>query len=124
MQSASEVSTIATGQGSVVVADIHGQLHLCSPDFDVIKTWTAHVDGRVTHAKYAGTKGILVTLGVSLYNQFGCSRHADSMLLRKRTEQRILYSRYGMLETKVHRGSSLLEKYNMEPARTRSPFSQ
>jgi len=49
-----------------VVADIHGQVHVCNPDFDVTKSWLAHTNGRVTHMKLAGAKGVLVTLGVSI----------------------------------------------------------
>lgn len=52
----------------MLVADIHGQLHLCNADFDVSKTWVAHPDGRVTHMQLAtGLKGILVTLGVGRF---------------------------------------------------------
>lgn len=64
IQSAPEISTITAGQGLVVVADIHGQVHVCNPDFDVTKSWIAHVNGRVTHMRLAGAKGVLVTIGV------------------------------------------------------------
>ncbi|KAK9896216.1 hypothetical protein P389DRAFT_76246 [Cystobasidium minutum MCA 4210] len=62
-KSAPEISTITAGQGVVVVADIHGQVHVCNPDFDVTKSWIAHNNGRVTHMKLAGAKGVLVTIG-------------------------------------------------------------
>ena len=49
----------------VLVADIHGSIHLLNRDFDSINSWVAHVGGRVTHM--VERRGILVTLGVRLF---------------------------------------------------------
>lgn len=49
----------------MIVADIHGSVHVCNIDLETVRTFVAHPDnGRVTHAKFAAGKGILVTLGV------------------------------------------------------------
>ncbi|KAI0934915.1 hypothetical protein AcV5_006605 [Taiwanofungus camphoratus] len=44
-----------------LVADIHGSVYLLSRDFEIVKSWIAHTDGRVTHM--AERRGILITLG-------------------------------------------------------------
>jgi len=46
----------------VLVADIHGSLHLLNRNFESTNSWVAHVGGRVTHM--IERKGILITLGV------------------------------------------------------------
>lgn len=46
----------------MLVADIHGSIHLLNRDFESINSWIAHVGGRVTHM--VERKGVLVTLGV------------------------------------------------------------
>lgn len=71
-QSSHEISTITAGQGVVVVADIHGQIHLCNPDFDVTRSWLAYDNGRVTHMQFAGTKGVLITIGVGNFIACHC----------------------------------------------------
>ena len=48
----------------VLVADIHGSIHLLNRDFESVNSWVAHVGGRVTHM--VERRGILVTLGVRL----------------------------------------------------------
>ncbi|KZS98027.1 hypothetical protein SISNIDRAFT_472828 [Sistotremastrum niveocremeum HHB9708] len=53
-------AVISTGVG-VVVADIHGSLHLLKPDFELLKSWVAHNNGRVTHM--LEQDGVLITLG-------------------------------------------------------------
>jgi len=63
-RSPNEISTVASGQSLVVVADIHGGLTTLNASFEPVKTWRAFVDGRATHARFAEAKGILVTLGV------------------------------------------------------------
>jgi hypothetical protein len=59
-----EVSCLTTGQGGLLVADVHGYVHVLSPEFETIRSFTAHEEGRVTHMRYTGVKGIVVTLGV------------------------------------------------------------
>ena len=44
------------------MADIHGSLHLLNRDFELTRSWVAHVGGRVTHM--IASKNLLVTLGV------------------------------------------------------------
>ncbi|KII88329.1 hypothetical protein PLICRDRAFT_688881 [Plicaturopsis crispa FD-325 SS-3] len=61
VQHASEISTVASSSAGVLVADIHGSVHLLDRDFATVKVWIAHVGGRVTHM--AERKGILITLG-------------------------------------------------------------
>ena len=57
-----EISTVISSSAGVLVADIHGSIHLLNRDFESINSWIAHVDGRVTHM--VERRGILVTLGV------------------------------------------------------------
>ncbi|KAF9262183.1 hypothetical protein L218DRAFT_980660 [Marasmius fiardii PR-910] len=56
-----ELSTITSSSAGVLVADIHGSIHLLNQDFESISSWIGHVGGRVTHM--VERKGILVTLG-------------------------------------------------------------
>ncbi|KAE9408738.1 hypothetical protein BT96DRAFT_970615 [Gymnopus androsaceus JB14] len=56
-----EVSTVASSSAGILVADIHGSIHLLNKDFESINSWIAHTGGRVTHM--VEKKGILVTLG-------------------------------------------------------------
>ncbi|KAF8898758.1 hypothetical protein BD779DRAFT_1485409 [Infundibulicybe gibba] len=56
-----EISTVASSSAGVIVADIHGSLHILNQEFESINSWVAHVGGRVTHV--IERKGILVTLG-------------------------------------------------------------
>ncbi|KIK69043.1 hypothetical protein GYMLUDRAFT_35082 [Collybiopsis luxurians FD-317 M1] len=56
-----ELSTVASSSAGVLVADIHGSIHLLNKDFESISSWVAHTGGRVTHM--VEKKGILVTLG-------------------------------------------------------------
>ena len=53
---------MVSSSAGVLVADIHGSIHLLNRDFESINSWVAHVGGRVTHM--AERRGILVTLGV------------------------------------------------------------
>ncbi|KAH8825000.1 hypothetical protein DL96DRAFT_1817608 [Flagelloscypha sp. PMI_526] len=57
----SELSTICSSSVGVVVADLHGSLHVLNRDFEPYLSWIAHVNGRVTHM--AERHGKLVTLG-------------------------------------------------------------
>ncbi|THV03182.1 hypothetical protein K435DRAFT_651795, partial [Dendrothele bispora CBS 962.96] len=60
-KTALEISTIASSSTGVLVADIHGSIHLLNQDFESISSWVAHAGGRVTHM--IERKGFLVTLG-------------------------------------------------------------
>lgn len=57
-----EISTVASSAAGILVADIHGSIHLLNRDFSPAKSWVAHVGGRVTHM--IERRGVLVTLGV------------------------------------------------------------
>ncbi|KZT23981.1 hypothetical protein NEOLEDRAFT_509554 [Neolentinus lepideus HHB14362 ss-1] len=60
-KSAMEISIMAPSTSGVLVADIHGSIHLLDKDFETVTSWLAHVGGRVTHM--AEQRGILITLG-------------------------------------------------------------
>lgn len=62
-QNTPEISTLAQSTAGLLLADIHGSIHLLNRDFVPVKSWIAHVGGRVTHM--AEGRGILITLGVS-----------------------------------------------------------
>jgi hypothetical protein len=55
---------MVSSSSGMLVADIHGSVHLLNREFESITSWVAHVGGRVTHM--VERKGILVTLGVCL----------------------------------------------------------
>lgn len=59
-----EISTTASSSAGVLVADIHGSIHVLNKEFEPYRSWVAHVGGRVTHM--VERKGILVTLGVCM----------------------------------------------------------
>ena len=46
----------------LVVADIHGSVHLLNQTFVAVTSWIAHVGGRVTHM--VEEMGILISIGV------------------------------------------------------------
>ncbi|KAG8947308.1 hypothetical protein FRC04_010884 [Tulasnella sp. 424] len=56
-----ELSTIASTSAGILVADIHGSIHLLGQDFVPKHSWVAHLHGRVTHM--SESRGILVSLG-------------------------------------------------------------
>ncbi|KZV92880.1 hypothetical protein EXIGLDRAFT_740253 [Exidia glandulosa HHB12029] len=56
-----EISTISRASNGLLLADIQGTVHVIDRDFEPVKSWVAHVGGRVTHM--VEQKGILVTLG-------------------------------------------------------------
>ncbi|KAL0946382.1 hypothetical protein HGRIS_012612 [Hohenbuehelia grisea] len=56
-----EISTICSSSLGVLVADIHGSVHLLNRHFEASRSWIAHTGGRVTHM--AERNGILVSLG-------------------------------------------------------------
>ncbi|KAF9476515.1 hypothetical protein BDN70DRAFT_839137 [Pholiota conissans] len=60
-KSTPEISTMTSSSAGVLVADIHGSVHLLNREFESINSWIAHVGGRVTHM--VEKRGILVTLG-------------------------------------------------------------
>lgn len=47
----------------LLVADIHGSIHVLDRTFEIQNSWIVHHAGRVTHM--IENRGILVTLGVS-----------------------------------------------------------
>jgi hypothetical protein len=61
-QIALEISCMSSSSAGILVADIHGSVHLLNKDFEVVTRWVVHVGGRVTHM--IEKKGILLTLGV------------------------------------------------------------
>ncbi|PPQ73707.1 hypothetical protein CVT24_007262, partial [Panaeolus cyanescens] len=56
-----EISTAISSSAGILVADIHGSIHLLNRDFESVTSWVAQQGGRVTHM--AEKRGILVTLG-------------------------------------------------------------
>lgn len=60
-----EISVISSCSAGVLLADIYGNLHILNKDFESVRSWVAHVGGRVTHM--VDRKGVLVTIGVSLF---------------------------------------------------------
>ncbi|KIM77475.1 hypothetical protein PILCRDRAFT_76651 [Piloderma croceum F 1598] len=57
-----EISNLAPSSSGLLLADIHGSIHLLNHEFVPIKSWIAHSGGgRVTHM--VERKGVLVTLG-------------------------------------------------------------
>jgi len=74
MQATPEISTVTSSSCGMLVADIHGSIHLLNRDFESINSWIAHVAGRVTHM--VERRGVLVTLGVGpdvRDGLFGCT---------------------------------------------------
>ena len=61
-QNPAELSAIISSFIGVIYADVHGNVHILDATIQSIRTWVAHVGGRVTHL--AENRGILVTLGV------------------------------------------------------------
>ena len=76
-QATPEISTVIPSSAGVLVADIHGSIHLLNRDFESTNSWVAHVGGRVTHM--VERRGILVTLGVSLFIEGADTLH-DSFI--------------------------------------------
>ncbi|KAN0090676.1 hypothetical protein V8E55_004242 [Tylopilus felleus] len=60
-KSAPEISTVISSSHGLVVADIHGSVHLLNQAFVSVTSWIAHVGGRVTHM--AEEMGILISIG-------------------------------------------------------------
>ncbi|KAF8656018.1 hypothetical protein AX16_002806, partial [Volvariella volvacea WC 439] len=56
-----ELSTVASSSVGVIVADIHGSVHILDSNFEPVQSWVAHVRGRVTHA--VESRGMLLTMG-------------------------------------------------------------
>ena len=68
MRVGTSISTITSSSYGVVVADIHGSVHVLNKEFEPISSWVAHVGGRVTHM--VERRGYLVTLGVRIPPSF------------------------------------------------------
>ncbi|KAK2460209.1 hypothetical protein APHAL10511_007800 [Amanita phalloides] len=60
-KAALELSCLSSSSAGVLVADIHGSIHLLDPQFEPITSWVAHSAGHVTHM--AEQNGTLVTIG-------------------------------------------------------------
>ncbi|KAG8882014.1 hypothetical protein FRB97_008788 [Tulasnella sp. 331] len=56
-----EVTTTASSSVGIIVADVHGSLHLLGGNFVPVHSWVAHQSGRVTHI--AEERGILISVG-------------------------------------------------------------
>ncbi|KAH7108049.1 hypothetical protein BKA62DRAFT_648793 [Auriculariales sp. MPI-PUGE-AT-0066] len=56
-----EISTLVRASVGLLLADLQGLIHVLDRDFEPVRSWAAHVGGRVTHM--VEQKGILVTLG-------------------------------------------------------------
>jgi hypothetical protein len=61
---ATSISTVTSSAYGVVVADMHGSVHVLNKEFEPVSSWVAHAGGRVTHM--VERRGYLVTLGVRL----------------------------------------------------------
>lgn len=85
---------ISTSAG-IIVADIHGSIHLLGQDFVPKHSWVAHLTGRVSHL--AESKGILVTIGVSSEPQPHCVL-ADSDAAQEEEKPRGTYLKIWDLE--------------------------
>ncbi|KAF8699748.1 hypothetical protein AX14_000902 [Amanita brunnescens Koide BX004] len=60
-KTALEISCVSSSSVGVLVADVHGSIHLLSKEFEPSISWVAHVQGHVTHM--AERNGILVSIG-------------------------------------------------------------
>lgn len=60
-RNAPEISAMTSSTAGLVVADIHGSIHILNQSFVSVASWVAHVGGRVTHM--IERQGTLVTIG-------------------------------------------------------------
>ncbi|EIN07034.1 hypothetical protein PUNSTDRAFT_114539 [Punctularia strigosozonata HHB-11173 SS5] len=60
-KAAHEISSITYWNSYLLLADIHGSVHILNDDFESTQSWVAHIGGRITHM--VGRRQILVTLG-------------------------------------------------------------
>ncbi|EJD02144.1 uncharacterized protein FOMMEDRAFT_20927 [Fomitiporia mediterranea MF3/22] len=56
-----EISVITASTAGVLLADIYGSIHILNKEFESVRSWVAHVGGRVT--QMVDRKGTLVTIG-------------------------------------------------------------
>ncbi|KAH8117125.1 hypothetical protein DFH11DRAFT_1579398 [Phellopilus nigrolimitatus] len=56
-----EISVLSSSSAGVLLADIYGSIHILNKEFEDVRSWVAHVGGRVTHM--VDRKGVLVTIG-------------------------------------------------------------
>ncbi|KAI9446876.1 hypothetical protein F5148DRAFT_1278202 [Russula earlei] len=61
LRGTTSISTVASSTYGVIVADMHGSVHLLNEEFESVSSWIAHVRGRVTHM--VERRRFLVTLG-------------------------------------------------------------
>lgn len=108
-----------SSSSGVIVADIHGSVHLLNRDFEPVSSWVAHVDGRVTHM--VERKDVLVTLGVGVLLNFEIP--STQVLYRKKTLFACLYSRSGICKILTqgleHQSFSVRPKFSSAAALTR-----
>ncbi|KAI5980734.1 hypothetical protein EDD15DRAFT_2431784 [Pisolithus albus] len=60
-KNAPEISAMTSSVAGLVVADIHGSIHILNQSFVSVASWVAHVGGRVTHM--IERQGTLITIG-------------------------------------------------------------
>lgn len=60
-KNAPEISAMTSSIAGLVVADIHGSIHILNQSFVSVASWVAHVGGRVTYM--IERQGMLVTIG-------------------------------------------------------------
>ncbi|KAL4080725.1 hypothetical protein J3A83DRAFT_4423637 [Scleroderma citrinum] len=60
-KNAPEISAMTSSSAGLVVADVHGSIHILNQSFVSVASWVAHLGGRVTHM--IERKGTLVTIG-------------------------------------------------------------
>ncbi|KAI0306259.1 hypothetical protein B0F90DRAFT_1814192 [Multifurca ochricompacta] len=61
LRAAASISNVTSSAYGVIVADMHGSVHVLNKEFEPSSSWVAHVGGRVTHM--VERRGYLVTLG-------------------------------------------------------------
>jgi hypothetical protein len=102
LQSIPEISCLTTGQGSLLVADLHGYVHVLSPEFETVRSFVAHEEGRVTHMRYTGIKGIVVTLGVSTVPRVRSLTLRHNGIVRRKTRVFSQSSSSGTSATRIN----------------------
>ncbi|KAG6333301.1 hypothetical protein ID866_5788 [Astraeus odoratus] len=60
-KNAPEISTMTSSTAGLMIADVHGSIHILNQSFVSVASWVAHVGGRVTHM--IEKKAMLVTIG-------------------------------------------------------------
>lgn len=87
------ISTITSSTYGVVVADMHGSVHVLDKQFEPVSSWVAHVGGRVMHM--IERRGYLVTLGVRPSASITRIHYIILTFPRKKMASGILFSKFG-----------------------------